>query len=97
MVKNPPANAGDAGSILGLGRSDPMEREPATHSSILAWGISWTEETGKLQSIGWERVGRNLETKQQPPPQLLSGGVRSKLRLILRSSLIFHPDPLMAV
>ena len=87
MVKNPPANAGDAGSILGLGRSDPMEREPATHSSILAWGISWTEETGKLQSIGWERVGRNLE----------SGGVRSKLRLILRSSLIFHPDPLMAV
>ena len=76
MVKNPPANAGDAGSILVLGRFDPLEREPATHYSILAWEISWTEEIGRLQSTGWERVGHDLATKQPPPPQLLSGVVR---------------------
>ena len=46
MVKNTPANAGDAGSIPGLGRS-PGE-EMATHSSVLAWRIPWTEETGEL-------------------------------------------------
>ena len=47
VVKNPPANAGDAGdtsSIPGLGRS--LEKEMATHSSILAWRILWTEEPG---------------------------------------------------
>ena len=43
-VKNPPANAGDVGSIPGSGRS-PAE-EMATHSSILAWKIPWTEEPG---------------------------------------------------
>ena len=50
MVKNPPANAGDLGSTLGW--EDPLENEMATHSSILAWEISWTEEPGKLQSMG---------------------------------------------
>ena len=45
VVKNLPANAGDAGSeSLGLG--DPLEKEMATHSSILAWEIPWTEEPG---------------------------------------------------
>ena len=52
MVKNPPANAGDAGSIPGLGRS--LEKEMATHSSVLAWEIPWTE-TGGLQPTGVER------------------------------------------
>ena len=49
VVKNPPANAGDlrdTGSIPGLGRS--LEEEVATHSSILAWRIPWTEEPGGL-------------------------------------------------
>ena len=50
VVKNPPANAGDSGSILG--REDLLENEMATHSSILAWRIPWTEESGRLQSIG---------------------------------------------
>ena len=57
VVKNPPANAGDAGdagSIPGLGR--PPEKEMATHSSILAWGIPWTKEPRELQSIGLQRV-----------------------------------------
>ena len=42
MVKNPSANAGDAG--LTLGQEDPLEKEMATHSTILAWDISRTEE-----------------------------------------------------
>ena len=47
VVKNPPANAGDTGVILG--REDPLEEEMVTHSSILAWRISWVEEPGGLQ------------------------------------------------
>ena len=42
-----------------------MEKEMATHSSILAWEIPWTEEPGGLQSTGSQRVGRDLATKQQ--------------------------------
>ena len=53
VVKNPPANARDAGSIPGMGR--PLEKEMATHSSILAWEISWTEEPGGLQSTGSQK------------------------------------------
>ena len=48
---------GDAGLILGLGR--PLEKEMATHSSILVWKIPWTEEPGGLQSIGSQRVGHD--------------------------------------
>ena len=48
-VKDPPANAGDMGSIPGL--EDPLEKEMATHSSILAWEIPWTEEPVGLQSV----------------------------------------------
>ena len=48
-------NAGDAGSI-GLGWEDPLEEGMATHSSILAWRIPWTEEPDMLQSIGLQRV-----------------------------------------
>ena len=44
VVKNPASNAGDASSILGWGRS--LEKEMATHFSILAWEILWTEEPG---------------------------------------------------
>ena len=51
MVKNPPANVGEAGDVgLIFGSEDPMEKEMATN--ILAWEISWTEEPGGLQSIG---------------------------------------------
>ena len=57
MVKNPPANSGDVGSIPGLGRSP--EEEMATHSNILAWKIPWTEECGGLRSMGLERVGHD--------------------------------------
>ena len=60
VVKNPLANAGDVrdtGSIPGLGRS--LEEGMATHSSILAWRISWTEEPGGLQSTGPQRGGHD--------------------------------------
>ena len=52
-AKNLPANAGDAGSILGW--EDPLEKEMATHSSILAWKIPWTEEPGRLQCMGLQK------------------------------------------
>ena len=55
MVKNTPANAGDT-----IDWEDPLEKEMATHSSILAWRIPWTEEPGGLQPIGLQRVRHNL-------------------------------------
>ena len=54
VVKNLPANAGDMGSIPGSGRS--LEKEMATHSSILVWRIPWKEEPGELQSMKSQRV-----------------------------------------
>ena len=48
-------NAGNLGLIPGL--EDLLEKEIATHSSILAWRIPWTEEPGRLQSMGSHRVG----------------------------------------
>ena len=57
MVKNLPANAGDLReSGLIPGQEDPLEEGRATHSSILAWKITWTEEPGGLQFMGSQRV-----------------------------------------
>ena len=53
--------------VPSLGGEDPLEEEMATHSSILAWRISWTEEPGGLQCMGSQRVGHSLATKQQQP------------------------------
>ena len=53
-VTNPPAM--QETRILSLGQEDPLEKGMATHSSILAWRIPWTEEPGGLQSMGWQRV-----------------------------------------
>ena len=56
MVKNPPANAGDEGDVGSIpGSRKSPEREMATHSSILAWRIPWTEEPGELKSLGSQR------------------------------------------
>ena len=57
VVKNLPANAGDAGSIPVSGRS--LKEEMAIHSSILAWKMPWTKEPGRLQSTGSQRAGHN--------------------------------------
>ena len=52
MGKNPSANAGDIKTVDSMsGWEDPLEREMATHSNILAWEIPWTEEPGGLQSM----------------------------------------------
>ena len=45
--------------IQSLGQEDPLEKEMATHSSTIAWKIPWTEETGRLQSMGSLRVGHD--------------------------------------
>ena len=50
--------------IQSLGWEDPLEEEMATHPSILAWSIPWTEEPGGLQSMGSQKR-HNLVTKQQ--------------------------------
>ena len=42
--------------IRSLGWEDPLEEVVATHSNILAWKLPWTEEPGRLQSMGWQRV-----------------------------------------
>ena len=58
VVKYPPVNAGDFQEtwVWFLGREDPLEKEMATHSSILAWKIPWTEEPGGLQSMGSQNL-----------------------------------------
>ena len=53
MVKSVPM------PTMSLGQEDPLEKEMATHSNILAWKIPWTEEPGRLQSMGLQRVGHN--------------------------------------
>ena len=62
VLKNPPAQ--QETQVQPLGWEDPLEKETATHSSILAWEIPWTEEPGGLQSMGSQRVGYDLVTKQ---------------------------------
>ena len=51
--------------VQSLVQEDPLEKEMATHSNILAWKIPWTEEPGRPESLGSQRVGYNLATKQQ--------------------------------
>ena len=67
VIKNSPASAGDirnTGSILGS--EDLLEEGTATHSSILAWRITWAEEPGRLQSIGSYRVGHDCSHLARP-------------------------------
>ena len=48
--------------VQSLGQEDPLEKEMATHSSILAWKVSWIEEPGRLQSMGLQRIRHDRET-----------------------------------
>ena len=72
---------------------DPLEKEMATHSSILAWEIPWTEEPGVQQSIGLQRVGHDLATQQQKqqifPIVLAHCPIHVPLKMF--SSHFFHP------
>ena len=53
--------------VQSLGLDDPLEKETATHSSILAWKISWTEEPGGLQSMGSQRIRHDSVTNTYLP------------------------------
>ena len=74
--------------VWSLDRDDPLEKEVATHSSTLAWKIPWTEEPGRLQSMGSQRVGHNWATShthththpsdQNHPMALILLGVKAK-------------------
>ena len=62
MVKNPSAMQEiQEIQFQALGREDPLGKEMATHSSILAWKIPWTEDSGGVQSVGSQRVGQDRE------------------------------------
>ena len=63
VVKNLPVM--EEACVQLLGWEDPLEKEMVTHSSILAWEIPWTEQPGRLQSLGSQRVGQELVTEQQ--------------------------------
>ena len=60
MVKNLPAI--QETQVRSLGQEDPLEKEMATHSSILAWKIPWVEELGGLQSMGSQRIEHDWAT-----------------------------------
>ena len=57
VVKNRPAT--QETHVPSLDQEDPLEKEMATHSRILAWEIPWTEEPGSLQSMGLQRLGHS--------------------------------------
>ena len=61
-MKNPPVKKDIW--VQSLGKEDPLEKEMATHWSVLAWKIPWTEEPGGVGSIGSQRVGHDLVTEQ---------------------------------
>ena len=62
MVNNLPAIQGT--QVRSLGQEDSLEKEMATHASILAWKFPWTEEPGGLQSMGSQRIRHDRVSKQ---------------------------------
>ena len=58
------------GQTRSLGRGDPLEEETATHSSVLAWKISWREEPSELQSMGHKELGMTYQLTTTNDPQL---------------------------
>ena len=63
VVKNPPTK--QESRIRSLDWEDLLEKEMATHYNILVWRVLWSEEPGGLQSMGSQRVGRDLAAKQK--------------------------------
>ena len=84
VVNNLPAM-----QVLSLGWEDPLEKEMATHSSILAWKIPWREEPGRLQSLRSQRVRHDLVTKL--PPGLTQEGPVFATAVPL-GAIAYHPD-----
>ena len=81
VLRNLPANAGDAQEmqLCSLGREDPLEEEMATHSSILAWEIPWTEEPGRLQPM-WLKESDMTEHTHIPCLYVIVKTVLLKIR-----------------
>ena len=75
--------------VWSLGWEDPLEKEMPTHSSILAWEIPWTVEPGGLQSMGSQRVGEHLATKQQQQQIIWIGGSAASVMLSVSSPSVF--------
>ena len=70
MVKNPPSNAGDAGSIPGSAGS--LVKEMVTRSNILAWEILWTEETSRYRPGRHQELGASSQQSRRTHTQILS-------------------------
>ena len=85
MVKNLPAM--QETHVLCLGREDPLEKEMAAHSSILAWIIPWTEEPGRVQSMESQRVGHNWATITQTTTSFVTLGNSLPWLTLLSSSV----------
>ena len=85
MVKNLPAI--QETPVQSLGPEDPLEKGMATHSSIPAWRIPWTEEPGGLQSMGLQRVGHNRATHTHTHTVTTAGGSLQGHSFVNRSSL----------
>ena len=87
-VKNPPAM--QETRVLSLGQEDPLEKEIATHSSILAWEIPWTEEPGRLQSMGSQVSDTTLATEHtHTPSPLLYAATENFLYSFLKNIYLF--------
>ena len=70
--KESACHKGEAGLISPLHQKDLLEKEVAIYSIILAWEIPWTEESGRLLSIGLQKVRQDPVTKQQQKQQILN-------------------------
>ena len=77
--KNPNLPAMHETWVRPLGWEDPLEEGMATHSSILAWRIPWTEEPGGLQSMGWQRVRQDWETRHRHTLNIYVKNISAKL------------------
>ena len=74
--------------VQSLGQEDPLEKGIATHSSILAWRIPWSEEPGRLQSMGSQRVGHDWLTHTHQSALLSSNALKAQAILFIAAFLI---------
>ena len=92
MVKILPAICLQETWVRCLDWEDPLEKGTATHSSILAWRIPWTEETGRLQTMGSQRVGHNWATFPftMKAHSYFRWGLCTKSRLCVQAQVLRH-------
>ena len=86
-VKESACDEGDLGQSMS--QEDPLEKGMATHSSILAWRIPWTEEPGGLQSMWSQRVGHDRVTVHSHSPQQQQSIIQTNPDLVWRAHVLF--------